>query len=354
MGRFKDLTGQKFGHLTVIKRVENRGKLIAWECLCDCGNTTIVCGQHLTRKNYRTTSCGCRTGANPLNKQYGELTPIEDLGMVNGKHMYKCRCSCGNIKDVNLNNLTNGHTSTCGDKRIHGFRSNWNDLTGQRFGKLTVLEETDKRIDDKVVWKCLCDCGNITEVISANLTRGNTFSCGCYQKELTARDITGMRFGKLTALRPTEKRYGKSIIWECKCDCGTICEKPSNALVTGGVKSCGCLISYGEEKIRKLLNENNIQFETQKAYDSCRFENGCLAHFDFYINNNYLIEYDGEQHFFGWGWDSENLKIQQNRDAYKNQWCKENGIPLIRIPYTKLDTLCLEDLLLETTEFRVV
>ena len=77
-------------------------------------------------------------------------------------------------------------------------------------------------------------------------------------------------------------------------------------------------------------------------------------YFDFLIENTYLIEYDGEQHYFGWSYDIEDLKIQQQRDEYKNQWCKDNNIPLIRIPYTKLDTLCIEDLMLETTQFRVV
>ena len=84
--------------------------------------------------------------------------------------------------------------------------------------------------------------------------------------------------------------------------------------------------------------------------------NSGKCRFDFYVNNNYLIEYDGQQHFesveyFG---GEEQLKIQQKRDTYKNQWCKENNIPLIRIPYTKLDTLCIKDLMLETTQFRVV
>ena len=80
--------------------------------------------------------------------------------------------------------------------------------------------------------------------------------------------------------------------------------------------------------------------------------------FDVYVikgnREQYLIEYDGRQHFEGWSSSEENLKIQKERDNYKNQWCKENNIPLIRIPYTHLDNLCIEDLLLETTQFRVV
>ena len=197
--------------------------------------------------------------------------------------------------------------------------------------------------------------GNITEVISKNLLSGNTLSCGCYHIEQTINDLAGEKFVLLTVIKDSGIRTeSRGVVWECLCDCGTTCYKSGNLLVSGGVKSCGCLISYGEEKIRKLFNDNNIKFETQKSYDSCRFANNRLAHFDFYIEDNYLLEYDGVQHFVGWDWNEDSLKIQQERDEYKNKWCKENGIPLVRIPYTKLETLCLEDLLLETTKYRVV
>lgn len=63
-------------------------------------------------------------------------------------------------------------------------RYNIKDLTGQKFGKLTVLEKTDKRQDGgSVVWKCKCDCGNICEISSKRLRNNINISCGCYQKE---------------------------------------------------------------------------------------------------------------------------------------------------------------------------
>lgn len=64
MGRFIDLTGQRFGRLTVVKRVDdcvrsNGKKRVQWLCKCSCkeGNEVIVCGDHL--KNGHTKSCGC-------------------------------------------------------------------------------------------------------------------------------------------------------------------------------------------------------------------------------------------------------------------------------------------------------
>lgn len=57
MGKCIDLTGQKFGRLTVIKRAENKGTRATWLCKCDCGNELIVVGKNLRTGN--TKSCGC-------------------------------------------------------------------------------------------------------------------------------------------------------------------------------------------------------------------------------------------------------------------------------------------------------
>ena len=71
-----------------------------------------------------------------------------------------------------------------------------------------------------------------------------------------------------------------------------------------------------------------------------------IALFDFYVDNKYLIEFDGFQHF-----DPISEWYRPEYDKYKDQWCKDNNIPLIRIPYTKLDTLTIEDIKLETSEY---
>ena len=57
------------------------------------------------------------------------------------------------------------------------------DLIGQEFGKLRVLEKTDKRVSRLVIWLCRCKCGNKIEVASCNLTNGHTRSCGCLRGE---------------------------------------------------------------------------------------------------------------------------------------------------------------------------
>jgi len=63
------------------------------------------------------------------------------------------------------------------------------DLTGRVFGRLTVLGPTDRRESGNVVWRCRCACGQEILVRTAELTRGRTVSCGCYQREIHAQRL---------------------------------------------------------------------------------------------------------------------------------------------------------------------
>ena len=165
------------------------------------------------------------------------MTALEPTDKRSGNSVkWKCRCDCGNVCEISAKSLRSGATQSCGclSKEIHS-----SDISGQKFGRLTALEPTDKKLRGYVVWKCKCDCGNICEVLSTELQRGRKQSCGCIKKEKS--DITGQKFGKLTALEPTDKRNNGSIVWKCKCDCGNFCEATLNALKVGHKQSCGCL-----------------------------------------------------------------------------------------------------------------
>ena len=93
---------------------------------------------------------------------------------------WTCQCECGKIIDVAANNLTRGHTKSCGCQRT-------NKYIGQKFGMLTVLEKTKEFVvhggQKSPLWKCQCDCGNITLVRLDSLTSGSTKSCGCHVEE---------------------------------------------------------------------------------------------------------------------------------------------------------------------------
>ena len=131
------------------------------------------------------------------------------------------------------------------------------DLKGQRFGKLTVMEPAENQ-GGYTSWLCQCDCGNKKIVQTRNLLSGATKSCGCLAKEtcFQKKDITGQRFGKLTALYPTEKRkYGGSVVWACKCDCGNLTEVDLDGLMKGNILSCGCMREENSKKLPQRLNK---------------------------------------------------------------------------------------------------
>ena len=239
------------------------------------------------------------------------------------------------------------------------------NLIGQTFNYLIVIDGPIRK-NKKIYWKCKCQCGKETLVRGDQLKAGTTKSCGCYKnsifiennKKRQTLDLTNQKFGKLTALFPTDKRSADGrIVWKCQCECGSYIEVDTHSLRQLKTTSCGCLQSAGELEIKELLLKYSIPFEQEKTFSTCRFPNtNYLAKFDFYINNSYLIEYDGEQHFYyrnnQTNWNTkEEYEKRLIRDVYKNNWCQENNIPLIRIPYTLKGKITLNDILLETSDY---
>ena len=161
-------------------------------------------------------------------------------------------------------------------------------------------------------------------------------------------DLTNKKFGKLTVIsrdlsKPTGA--GKSAYWICQCDCGNICSIRGDHLRNSTTQSCGCLNSKGEEKIGKVLKENNIFFKTQYSFNDLKKEN--LLRFDFAIFENgklvYLIEYQGEQHYIPYHFDTqERFEKRLEYDNAKKEYCKQNHIPLIIIPYTDFDKINIQ------------
>lgn len=220
------------------------------------------------------------------------------------------------------------------------------DLKGKVFNRLTVQYYVGHSM-----WHCKYSCGNEKNIRASSLKSGATQSCGCLQKQRSTKNLIGKKFGKLTVIEDSGERYDKNIIWLCKCDCGRLYKARSTHLLDGHILSCGCeKISRGEYEIQKILKQNNIPYEREKTFQTCRFpDTNALARFDFYVDNKYLIEFDGAQHFkkvdFFGGQKGFQKRIQ--KDFFKTQWCKKQGIPLIRISYTKIGDIVLQDLLLK-------
>lgn len=366
--KYENLEGRVFTRWTVVK--DEGGKKVL--CRCSCGTEDWVNRSNL--KVNISTSCGClrkellhkNLTKDLTGKVFGRLLVVGLAGRSekSKKLLWKVKCSCGTEKVVMGCALLSGKTRSCGCLQSEEtVKRCTKSMITKVFGRLTVIEKVYSRKNRGAYYKCLCSCGNTTIVQGTMLRSGNTRSCDCLVEERHKEfdDLSGKRFGKLVVIeRAWIDRKGHGTMYKCKCDCGGFTTTERSSLLSGDTMSCGCLNSKGEFKVANILKENGIIFEKQKTYKNLKTSNSKYSSpkFDFYIPvGNYLIEYDGEQHFkfSNSGWNNEaHFKKVQERDRVKNDYCRKNNIPLIRIPYTHLNNLCLEDLLLESTEFRVV
>jgi hypothetical protein len=225
------------------------------------------------------------------------------------------------------------------------------DLIGQRFGHLTVLQDSGERSHRNVVWTCKCDCGNIKNIPSPRLKTGHAKSCGdsnCPYHHWY-EDLTNQRFGKLVALYPTTMKDNSHMYWKCQCDCGNITEVPSNRLKNGNTQSCGCIkTSIGEMQIEQILKENHIIYKTQISFNDLKNKKPLRYDFGIYDEDNSLvrlIEFDGIQHFEPQSYFTHSLEETKENDLIKNQYALEHNIPLVRIPYTQKGKMTLDTIL---------
>lgn len=240
-----DMTGEKYGRLTVVKEKpitdypNNKRKCVQWYCNCDCGTQNVlVDGIQLRRGHVK--SCGC------YNKE---------MSMT----------------------------------------KNAVDITGNKYGKLTVVKRVAK-----------------------------------------PEDVSSSKRGAW---------------WLCKCECGNETVVHGNALRTCGTISCGCTNSKAELIIRKLLNDNLIKYETQYRFNDLRSEiTNWVLKFDFAIFNDlgelsFLLEYDGEQHVNGTRFsprkeeNEEKFMKTKTYDKQKNDYCNKKNIDLLRIPHWEFDQI---------------
>lgn len=153
------------------------------------------------------------------------------------------------------------------------------DLTGQRFGKLLVVESVvrpEHIKGGKKYWLCKCDCGNNVITSGSNLRNDHTESCGCGR----VQDITGKVFSRLTVIKQVQRPENvknKESYWMCKCECGKEIIVNSGSLKNGHTNSCGCYhldkisIKHGQAAINSLINgyirsakERNLDFDLSK------------------------------------------------------------------------------------------
>lgn len=241
---------------------------------------------------------------NEIGNKYGRLTVLRQATKEekNNRHgaFWFCQCECGKTTVVRGFSLRQGNVQSCGCLRHEriiksNIERSGGDLTGQRFGKLTVIKEVSSK---------------------QNLRRQNL-------------------------------RY-----WKCKCQCGNERIYVGADLRNGDIKSCGCSKSQGEALITSILLKNNFNFVREFSFtDLCNYKknNPARLRFDFAIfdNNNKLlclIEYQGIQHYkqVGFYKDIDKFNEAQYRDQLKRDYCKLHNIKLVEIPYIDFNKITIE------------
>lgn len=186
-------------------------------------------------------------------QRFGRLLVLRYAGSKNGKAAWYCKCDCGNETIVTGDNLRQGITSSCGCLWHEKFtKARFQDLTGQHFGELTVIKRDETRPQGHqlpVYWICKCSCGKEISVLAENLRSGNSQSCGCKRKShgenkiqdfLNKKKITFIKEYKFQDLKDTRALPFDFIIFEN--------EKPKYAIEFQGIQHFQPVDFFGGEK----------------------------------------------------------------------------------------------------------
>lgn len=264
---------------------------------------------------------------------------------INSKTKMEIKCPNGHIFNMSYEVFKVGHRCPiCSTKKRGNSRKLSYDYVKTFIEKegYSLISKEYKNNNTKL--ELICDKGHNIQMTFGNFQRGNRCKI-CATKKNIDKQRHSYEYVKsfIKSIGYTlidEKYVRNSDKLKIRCDKGhEISTSFKNLLKGNRCPECG-VISHGEEKIKQILERENISFEIQYTFKDCKFKK--VLPFDFYLKDkNILIEYDGIQHFeireyFGGLNSFIDTKI---RDTIKNIYCKENNIKLIRIPYWKFESI---------------
>ena len=334
--------GQVFGRLTVVGfSYTNKRRETCWGCRCECGKEKAIRAGALV--SGRTKSCGClqrqAAAANTSLKltpgqKFGRLTIVEyDHTNERGNKCWRCLCDCGKTVVAISSCLASGHTKSCGcfGRQMANEGRAVKLVSGQIFGRLTVVEFAYSKKKQRY-WKCNCECGQVIITPASRLMNGGTQSCGCLQRQRASEanllDLTpGQVFGKLTILEYDHTSKHNHRYWKCLCDCGNSKVLSVSEVMSGKVKSCGCLKSQPEIDLRAYVQSLGFLDAccTQKVIKN---EAGNRLELDVYVESKKIaFEYCG----LYWHGQIQNGTAARTKHLKKLEACTAAGITLITI-----------------------
>lgn len=223
--REKDLVDTFFGKLKVIKRINRNNKSFFVLCRCICGNEKVYRTDRL--RSRKDPTCGCEKYDFKVGDKKGKFLILENLGKIKknigrgSRAIYwLCKCECGKQGKYTSTYIAYKNSRGC----ISCYQ---NSMIGKKFGKLTILEKLDKKINNTVQYKCLCQCSldktNIVYLELCKMTTGHTSSCGCNRIGNTSfrwngvAEIGGYYFNKIengARKRNIDYNISRSFLWD--------------------------------------------------------------------------------------------------------------------------------------------
>lgn len=323
---------------------------------CKCGNKFEKTFQKFkNRKEKHCQECGRRNQINKRKLDYNEVESyikqntngeLLTKKYINSKSKMKFRCSCGNIFYKTFESVKRYNSAKCKRCQVDSMKKK------QSLDYLDVFMEFKKfnyeLVDSKyvnAVTKIIvkCDKGHLFKTTYSDFKNGNRCSqcrkdnmSKLFRKEegwiITDIETKGFKFNKWSNVYKNTR--SKALI-----TCGKGHDFISNydRIIYANQGCPHCNESKGEKAIKKVLERKNIDFIPQFRFKGCKYKK--TLPFDFYLpKNNLCIEYDGEFHYKEKSIGND-LKLQQKRDKIKNEYCKENKIKLLRIPYWEFDNI---------------
>lgn len=338
----KDLTGQRFGKLTVIRFLGRnlRNNKPMWECKCDCGNTTIVSGYALCNKNNGTKSCGClnRERSTEVNSK-----PLTNKEIDYIKKHYNKENVCEMSEKIGRSQLLiSNKMKELGLEMIGKRKTNeefLQELKNRNF-KFEVLNQY-KTNRTKIKLRCP-KCNEVFFRRADTLTnRWNTECPKChyghdYSKSahpIEEDQTLWFQNPEIAEMLVNEQegydctpRSNKYKLFQCPY-CGKKVTKSVASVVHKGVNfHCHVEgISIPEKMMTALLNELNIEYIPQ--YRKRNAEWCGRYHYDFYIGKyKMIVQVNGGQHYVDTSYFNNTVEHQQEIDNEKKQLALDNGI----------------------------
>lgn len=241
-------------------------------------------------------------------------------------HLQKCGCQkCNNHLSLTIEKFTQKAN------KIHNFKYNYN-LVDYKNNKTKV--------------KIICPIHGVFEQYPTHHLQG----AGCKKCSNVYKPNTEEFIQKAKEIHRDKYDYSlvdyKNAHTKVKIICpihGKFDQAPAEHIRGNGCPKCNS--SHGENRIRNFLKDNQVFFEEQKRFDDL----GKLS-YDFYIpSKNFLIEFNGRQHYEEWCFKHHNLKKQRHNDWLKRKYARDNNIKLLTIPYWELENI---ESILETTIYK--